>query len=141
MRTTEARAVGWRGYLETGIILLSIVLLMPGGLAYLFAPEQLFLPLGISAGAEGMVDLRATYGGSQIGTSLILCWCLWRPEYGKLALPLLTIAITTVAVSRGIAIVAEQTYTGINLWAFLGELLAALLAGTLWATRRNIPDR
>lgn len=141
MRTAEAPANGWRDYLESGIILLSIVLFMLGGLAYLLLPGQLFSPLGISAGAEGMVDLRATYGGSQIGTSLILCWCLLRQEYRKLALPLLTIVISVVAASRGIALAAEQIYVGINLWAFLGELLFALLTGTLWAARRNIPDR
>lgn len=50
-----------------------------GGI-YLFAPELMTRPMGIEPVApEGFTDLRASYGGFQLGMAGFLGWCLRDP--------------------------------------------------------------
>jgi len=47
------------------------------GSIYLLAPELMTRPMGIEPVApEGFTDLRATYGGFQLGMAGFLWWCL-----------------------------------------------------------------
>lgn len=59
------------------------------GGVYLVAPELMTKPMGIaSIEAMGWTDLRATYGGFQLGMAAFLLWCLQdtaRTEAGLIA--------------------------------------------------------
>jgi len=67
------------------------------GAVYLVAPELMTKPLGIaSIEAMGWTDLRATYGGFQLGMAGFLWWCLRDPlrtEAGLVAFACLVAAL------------------------------------------------
>lgn len=68
-----------RVYLWVGVV----SSLLFGGI-YLINPELMAGPMGIEAVTPaGLTDLRATYGGFQLGMGGFLAWCLREPgRYG-----------------------------------------------------------
>ena len=94
--------------------------------------------VGISATTKvGAVELRAFYGGMEIGLGLILAACLWRPEWQSAGLWLVLLSNGGAGLARllsaGLGGVALGGYLG---WALLWELGFAALAGVALALKQ-----
>lgn len=83
------------------------------GVGYLFAPVKMLEPMGFAAlQASALTDIRATYGGLQIGCGLFLLYCL-APARLRMGLAFSVLSIAAVAGSRliGLAIDRDVTQT------------------------------
>jgi len=112
-------AVGWLGF---GV--------------WLYANPLNLVEVGLTADTGlGRTEVRAFYGGLEIGIAAFLLWCALRRERTRIGLvaAMLTIGGTGLGRLSGIALEGFQTST--LMWVFVGiELGAASLTG--YALRR-----
>jgi len=108
------------------------------GLWLLADPASALAKIGINASSPtGLVELRAFYGGMELGLGLFLAACLWRPEWREAGLWLVLLANGGAGLARLFAIwaggAAVAGYLG---WALLWELGFAALGGLALAASR-----
>jgi hypothetical protein len=105
------------------------------GLVYLLAPERMTDPTGFGPlGPSALTDVRATYGGFQIGSGLFLLWAAAEAGRMPLALVLLALTIGAVALARLTGILIDGSPNDFLLAALATEI--ALTAITLFVLRR-----
>jgi hypothetical protein len=93
--------------------------------------------VGIGSSSKvGTVELRAFYGGMEIGLGLFLAACAWRPEWQAAGLWLVLLANAGAGLARllgaWLGAVALGGYLG---WALAWELGFAALAAIALATK------
>ena len=113
------------------------------GVWYLIAPTGMTDPTGFGPlGPNALTDVRATYGGFQIGSGLFLLWAAADEARVRTALVLQALTIGAIASCRLVgfaidggpngflisAIVTEITFTALALFA-LRRLPRTLVAG------------
>lgn len=117
--------------------LVRVVLVLAGlgflgfGVAITWAPAQVLSGVGISGTAAGLVELRAFYGGLELGLGAFLLACARRPDWQRPGLWLVALVNGGIGVTRllGIALSGEFTgfFAGALVWEF-GFTLLALVA-------------
>ena len=97
------------------------------GLWLLVDPAGALGKIGIEArNGTGLVELRAFYGGMELGLGLFLAWCALRPEWRQAGLWLVLLAMLLGGAALG-------GYLG---WALLWELGFAALGGAALFARQ-----
>jgi hypothetical protein len=82
------------------------------GALYLVAPELIMRPLGVEPTAPaGLTDLRATYGGFQLGMGGFLWWCLRDPARYGAGLVAFAFLVAALAICRVIGLLVDG-FTG-----------------------------
>lgn len=117
------------------VLLIQIAALVLLGLAYFIRPEEMASFSGaLLTSAAAVTEVRAFYGGLQLGLAAFLAMALLRLDLLRPALTLLVLLYSALAVARigGLWLDggAQQTF---NLYALLLELVSAGLAW--WALR------
>lgn len=117
------------------VLLIQIAALVLLGLAYFIRPEEMASFSGaLLMSAAAVTEVRAFYGGLQLGLAAFLAMALLRLGLLRPALTLLVLLYSALAVARigGLWLDggAQQTF---NLYALLLELVSAGLAW--WALR------
>ena len=101
-------------------------------------PASALAKIGIHASSPtGLVELRAFYGGMELGLGLFLAGCLWRPEWREAGLWLVVLANGGAGLARLLAIgMGGAALSGYLGWALLWELGFAAAGGlALFANR------
>lgn len=81
-------------------LILMAVMSVVFGVIYLVAPLTMTNPMGFGElKPSALTDVRATYGGFQIGTGLFMFCCL-RPERVKVGMLLALLSVAAIAISR-----------------------------------------
>lgn len=117
------------------VLLIQIAALVLLGLAYFIRPEEMASFSGaLLMSTAAVTEVRAFYGGLQLGLAAFLAMALLRLDLLRPALTLLVLLYSALAVARigGLWLDggAQQTF---NLYALLLELVSAGL--TWWALR------
>ena len=101
------------------------------GLWLLLDPAGALGRIGIAATSPtGTVELRAFYGGMEIGLGLFLGWCVLRPDWQAAGLWLVVLANGGAGLARlAGALAVGATLGGYLGWALLWELGFAALGG------------
>jgi hypothetical protein len=123
--------------LPTVVLALCALGFLGFGLWLLFDPAAME-KVGIQATSKvGTVELRAFYGGMEIGLALFLAACLWKPEWRAAGLWLVLLSNGGAGLARLLAIgLGGAALGGYLAWALLWELgFAALAALSLWISR------
>lgn len=101
------------------------------GLAIVAAPAAVLGGVGISGTPAGLVELRAFYGGLELGLAAFLLACAARPAWREPGLWSVALVNGGIAAARllGIALSGEFTgfFAGALVWE-LGFTVAAVLA-------------
>lgn len=91
-----------------------------------------------AASAAGLIELRAFYGGLELGLGTFLLGCAALPGWRPAGLWLILLSHAGIAAVRLIGIAASGVYTPFFGWALAWELgLAALAAAALWLRDRR----
>jgi hypothetical protein len=103
---------------------------------WLLADPAAMEKVGIQATSKvGTAELRAFYGGMEIGLGIFLALCLWRPEWQAAGLWLVLLANGGAGLARLLGIFLSGAALGGYLgWALLWELGFATLAGVALAS-------
>lgn len=117
------------------ILSIQIATLLVSGLAYFIRPEEMASFSGaLLMGNAAVTEVRAYYGGLQLGLAAYLAMALLRMDLLRPALLLLVLLYSSLALARIAGLWldggAQQTF---NLYALLLEVVSAGLAW--WALR------
>jgi len=99
--------------LTRGFLWFCLVMSVVFGGIYLFDPSLMAGPMGIAATSPaGTNDLRATYGGFQLGMAAFLWWSLREPSRYGAGLVALAAVIGGLGVCRAIGLVVDGPSAG-----------------------------
>ncbi|WP_343349155.1 DUF4345 domain-containing protein [Pseudomonas sediminis] len=117
------------------ILLIQIAALLVLGLAYFIRPEEMASFSGaLLMGSAAVTEVRAYYGGLQLGLAAYLAMALLRQDLLRPALILLVLLYSVLALARAAGLwldgSSQQTF---NLYALLLEVASTGLAW--WALR------
>lgn len=104
-------------------------------LAYIIFPAALTEPMGLTAGPSGLIEIRAVYGGFQLGLAIFLFWSTWQEE--RIYPGLLITVLTTggIALVRLVSMLITMEIG--NHWIGLAIELVVTLVGGYLALRRQ----
>ena len=112
------------------VLLLASLGFVGFGAAILVAPAEILGSVGISGTAAGLVELRAFYGGLELGLGAFLLVAAFKPDWTEAGLWLVAAINGGIATARlfGIALSGEFTgfFAGALVWE-IGFTAAALL--------------
>jgi uncharacterized membrane protein len=93
-------------------IIATILLLF--GVIYLLNPALLAGKAGITAEPSGLTDIRATYGGFQIGFALFLWWACRNPAQLRYPLMATLVIFASVGAARFFGVIRDGELSGFN---------------------------
>ncbi len=114
--------------------------LLAFGVAMTIAPEQLLTPLGLVFDSEAAItEIRAFYGGLELGLGAAILLCLLRPPLRRQGLQLSALCYGCVAVVRAYGLVVDGS-SGTFLWVALAfeTVLAVASVAALRTSSRVI---
>ena len=119
------------------LYLLGFGLLSVGfGLGYLFAPVALTEPAGFTMlSPSATTDVRATYGGFQIGLGAFLLWSALSADRHRSALLLTALSIGSVFVSRLLGVLIDGDLNDFHRAGLIFE--SSLTALTVYVLRKS----
>lgn len=115
----------------TAVLVLAALGFLGFGLAIVAAPEAVLAPVGISGTAAGLVELRAFYGGLELGLAAFLFACAAKPAWRAPGLLAVGLSNAGIAAARllGISLTGEfTTFFALALVWEIGFTIAALVA-------------
>jgi hypothetical protein len=115
------------------LIVIAALIFSGFGVWFLIKPGAL-AGIGIEVtGPSARTDIRATYGGFELGVAAFLFWCAAREDWHHVGLIAATLFVAGFGVGRGVGILLEGGAT-----AFMWSLLAIEVVYTacgLWCLR------
>ena len=110
------------------LIIIAALIFTGFGVWFLIKPTAL-AGIGIEAtGASARTDIRATYGGFELGVAAFLFWCASREDWHHVGLIAAMLFVAGFGVGRGVGILCEGGAT-----AFMWSLLAVEVVYTACA--------
>jgi peptidoglycan/LPS O-acetylase OafA/YrhL len=102
------------------------------GLIYLISPITLATKAGITADNSGLTDIRATYGGIQIGLAVFLYWSSLARERIPSALAATAIIFFFVGACRFYGVIVDGELSGFNLIGLSFEIVLTIISSWLY---------
>jgi uncharacterized protein DUF4345 len=108
------------------------------GIACLLRPKSMLKRVDIQAtSARGTTELRAMYGGMEIGLGAFFATAMAKPEWSRPALLAQTLGLGGLAVARLAGIVSDHPRGVLMKLLFVAESSAALLGAAALARPRD----
>jgi hypothetical protein len=106
------------------------------GLIYLFVPATMTGPAGFGAlGGSALTDIRATYGGFQIGMGLFLLWAAQAEDRMRAGLVLIALSVGFLFLSRMLGVLMDGELSAFHMQGLAVE--STLTAVTLFLIRKS----
>ncbi|MDH3734264.1 MAG: DUF4345 domain-containing protein [Gemmatimonadota bacterium] len=115
-------------------LFLILVVLMLGvfGVGFLVAPSRFAALVGLRMDTTTAIsDVRAVYGGFEIGMAVLLIWCMLDPARMRLALGVTAVMFGAVAASRMVGMLLDKPVTSMTWKIAAVEAVTALIAVVL----------
>lgn len=112
----------------TVVLVLAALGFLGFGLAIVAAPEAVLAPVGISGTAAGLVELRAFYGGLEVGLAAFLFACAAKPAWRVPGLWSVALINGGIAAARLLGIGLTGEFTTFFAYALVWELGFVVLA-------------
>lgn len=110
-----------------------VLMLLGFGLAFLLSPARMAGLVDIQAPtSSALSDIRALYGGLEIGLGLVVAWCMLDPARVRLGLGMAGVLFACVAAGRGFGMLLDRPVSPLTIKVFAVELGTALLGIWLW---------
>ena len=102
------------------------------GVIYLINPLSMTAPMGFGDLApSALTDVRATYGGFQIGTGLFMFYCL-KPARIKMGLLLVLLSAAAITLSRLYGFVVDGDITPVLKGTIAFEITLTVISLIFW---------
>ena len=112
------------------LIIIAALIFTGFGVWFLIKPTAL-AGIGIEAtGASARTDIRATYGGFELGVAAFLFWCAYKEDWHHIGLIAATLFVAGFGAGRAVGIFCEGGATSL-MWSLLAAEVA-YTACALW---------
>ncbi len=135
MATSSAQEVTLTPFFGGAVLVLAGLGFLGFGVAIVWAPAAVLGAVGISGTAAGLVELRAFYGGLELGLGAFLLACAFKPGWRRPGLWSVALVNGGIGVTRLLGIALSGEFTGFFAGALVWEFGFTLLA--LAALRRK----
>jgi hypothetical protein len=120
------------------VLWLSAVAFAAIGAAFLLAPEAMAARVGVSlAGATAANDVRAVYGGLQLGIAAFLAWCVRRPDALRAGLAAQLFTFGGLAAARFVSMLLDGQPGALGLALHAAEIAGFACGGIARARLRG----
>ena len=103
------------------------------GLAFLLFPTEMASTLDIRLDdPTAIIEIRAFYGGLELGIAAYLFYSAFRPALVRPALLLITLMLGATSITRLLGVLSSPEPEPVIVELFLIEALGAIFAGALW---------
>jgi len=112
-------------------LFLAIVILMLGGfgVGFLVRPRRFANLIDLRLDSTTAIsDVRAVYGGLEIGLAIFLAWCAVDPTRIQVGLGVTAIVFGAVAASRLVGMFLDRPVTSMTVKIFAAEAATAIIA-------------
>ena len=109
------------------LLALLTVFVLLAGLGCIIAPGSFAQQVGFSATASGTTEIRAFYGGLQLGIGSFLIWCLREAARIRTGLFLGAFAVGGAGVARALGMVLDQAPTAYHVANLAIEVVTVAL--------------
>ena len=110
------------------VLWFSVVAFGLTGLVYVVSPTALLDVAGITGTASGLTDVRAIYGGFQLGLAAFLAWCVASDERVVSGLVVLGLMLAFIGASRLVGLTLDQAPNTFHLSNLAFEIPGAAIA-------------
>ena len=112
------------------LVVIAALIFTGFGVWFLIKPAAL-AGIGIElTGPSARTDIRATYGGFELGVAAFLFWCAFREDWHHVGLIAAMLFVGGFGLGRGVGILLEGGATGL-MWFFL-TIEVAYTACAVW---------
>ena len=110
------------------------------GVACLVAPASVVRQAGLSATPSGATEIRAFYGGLQVGVGCFLLWCMRERRLIFAGLLLEAFAVGGVGIARVLGMLVDHAPTAYHLTNLAVEVTTVVLVAVAFSRRRRPAD-
>ncbi|MFP6584986.1 MAG: DUF4345 domain-containing protein [Candidatus Hydrogenedentota bacterium] len=115
------------------VLTLDALVFLTTGLVFLFTPMRLLSHLGInSLPPEALTDIRAVYGGIELGIAAYLFSRILRLKNLHEPLLLCTLIMSAMVVTRIYGILVDGSAVRITIVLLTMEVIGTILSGAAW---------
>ena len=101
--------------LDRVVLALSSAFVLLAGISCLIAPASFAQQAGLAAAPSVLTEIRAFYGGLQIGIGCFLFWCIRQRTLTFAGLLLVGLAVGGAGIGRGFGMLVDQVPTAFHL--------------------------
>jgi hypothetical protein len=94
------------------VLVVAGVFVLLAGVACLVAPASFATQAGLAATPSGLTEIRAFYGGLQVGLGCFLIWCSRQQGLVLAGLLLVVFAVGAIGLARVLGLLIDQEPTG-----------------------------
>lgn len=122
---------------DRGVLGFLAVFVLLGGVGSLVSPESLAEQAGWSATPAGLTEIRAFYGGVQIGLGCFLAWCVRTRKWTLPGLFVAGFAVGGIGLARAIGLLVDQEATTYHLVNLAIEFATVVLVAVAVSRHRQ----
>ncbi len=115
--------------LDRVVLALSSAFVLLAGISCLVAPASFAQQAGLAADPGALTEIRAFYGGLQIGIGCFLFWCIRQRTLTFVGLLLVGLAVGGAGIGRGFGMLVDQVPTAFHLMNLAIEVVTVGLVG------------
>ena len=125
---------------ERGLVIFLALFVSVAGIASILAPASVAQQAGWSTDGAGLTEIRAFYGGLQVGLGVFLVWCARSRERLMAGLLVAGLAVGGIGAARAIGLLVDQALTQYHLLNLGIELATVVLVAVAVSKHRRYSD-
>ena len=125
--------------LDRVVLALSSAFVLLAGVACIVPPASFAHQAGLSAAPSALTEIRAFYGGLQVGIGCFLIWCIRQRTLTFAGILLVAFAVGGAGIARVLGMLIDQAPTPFHLTNLAVEVATvALVAAAVSRNRRPV---
>lgn len=120
------------------VLALSAAFVVLSGVACILAPASFAQQAGLSVTPGALTEVRAFYGGLQVGIGCFLFWCLRGEEATFAGLVLVAVAVGGAGLARTFGILVDREPTAFHLTNLAIEAITVAVVAIALSTHRRV---
>ena len=123
--------------LDRVVLALSSAFVLFAGLVCIVAPASFAQQAGLSAAPGALTEIRAFYGGLQVGIGCFLIWCIRQRTMTFAGLLLVAFAVGGAGIARVLGMLIDQAPTAFHLANLAVEVATVVLVAAAVSQNRR----
>ncbi len=126
--------------LDRVVLALCAAFVLLAGVACVVAPASFAQQAGLSATPSALTEIRAFYGGLQIGVGCFLIWCIRQRTLTFAGLLLVAFAVGGAGMARVLGMLTDQAPTAFHLTNLAVEVTTVAVVAVAVSRHRRLAD-